>query len=157
MGLLLKKFRILESIDKLELFLLHSPNLSLICILVAGLTIQLTLYRLTNAIASVHLIKLALVSCLLFLSRDHELSLAGPLLLSSPLLHVSHPKCILVLFGLIGLLLGFRLLLQLAIVNLLVIHVFVSFIVLSNHFFLHLDFSLPFLFFLLMHDVTLAL
>ena len=156
-GLLLKSFSILESIDKLELLSLHPPHLSLVCCLVPGVTIQLTLYLLANAITSIHLIKLTLVSRLLFLSCNHELSLAGTLLLSSLLLQISHPKCIFVIFWLIGLLLGSLHLLLLAIGNLLVYHIFVSFIVLSYHFFLHLNLSHPILLLLLVHDIALAL
>lgn len=73
----LQQLCILQSIDKFELFTLHSLHISFVLGLVIGLTIKLFFKLLASAILTIHEIELTLLGRLLLLSQDHVLHVAG--------------------------------------------------------------------------------
>jgi hypothetical protein len=84
--LLLQHFRILESVYKVELFLLHANDLHFIQLLFSTLAVKLLLYLGTCTILLLLKIKLALGLSLLLLDFDHHFDVLGSLFFFSSIL-----------------------------------------------------------------------
>lgn len=107
MGSLFENLCILESVNELKLFTLHSCHVCLILSLFFGLTGQFFFELLPGAILPLHELPLTLSSGYLFLLLDHGLHFLGTLNLCMLLLFVHLPcRCLLHLGVQCGLLLA---------------------------------------------------
>lgn len=153
----LQQLCILQSIDKFELFTLHSLHVSLVLGLVISLAIQLFFKLLAGVILALHEVELTLLDGLLLLSHNHVLHVAGLVFFHCSLLlvalssgfffHLSFQS------GLFLSLLGSHL----ALCDSFYCCILGLSILLAFHLFVHLMFTHAVFFGLLVHDVALAL
>ena len=154
---LLEELCVLQSIDQLKLFTLHSLHIRLVSLLLFSFALQLFLNLLPSALLSLKHVELTLLGCLLFLIRDHDSHLLGTLRLLVSHFLIALLRCLLLSFGVQG-----HCLLSLSRGHLRVLHLIIrrffhSAVHLAFHLLLHHLLPHAFLFRLLVHNVSLTL
>ena len=157
MGIFLLQLCVLKSVDQCKFFLFHALNIKLVLGLLHLFPRKLLLKSHPCTVLTFHEVHLALLCCRLLLRLDHVLHVAGAILFSLPLLHVSLPSLLLLSLCLIRSLLLLDSRCHLAVIDGFIGLRFLLLIVLASHLLVHLLLAQALIFGLLVHHVALAL
>jgi hypothetical protein len=157
MSSLLHQLCILQSIDKFELFTLHTLHICLVLGLVISLTIKLLFELLAGTILAIYKVELALLGRLLLLCKNHVLHVSRFVLFHRSLLMVPLSNGLLLGFGLKSDLFLSLLGSHFTLGNCFVGLIFHPSVHLAFHLLVHLLLAHAFFLGLLVHHVSLAL